>query len=148
MIFIQRSISLIVIAFLFIGTVGVNVFEHICKKDGVSISYVLNSGEDQCGNHHDQHEEEAKKTSCCHKKESNNDKGCCSDDVEYFKLKVDTSTPNNEKFAFPIQIAKVENSALQIVEIERLEDHYTSDYVNPPPPESVRQRIKKQVWII
>ena len=139
---------MILTAVLFIGTVGVNVFEHICKEDGISVSYFVNSGEDQCGKHHDEHVQKEESKSCCHKKESKNDNGCCSDDVEYFKLKIDTNTPNHDKIAFPIQIALIQHSILPELHVERLEDHYTSDYINPPPPDSERQRIKKQVWII
>lgn len=145
--FSQRSTVLILTLFLFIGTVGVNVFEHICKVDGVSVSYIVNSGEDQCGKHHDEQKVEKKQT-CCHKKESNEDKGCCSNDVEYIKLKIDTDTHDDEKIVVPLQLALIAEPIIISNDFNLREDYYTANYINPPPIDSRRNRIKKQVWII
>jgi hypothetical protein len=127
--------------------VGISVFEHICKEDGVTLSLFINNGANECDNHHDDHANEDNSTSCCHKEKSKDDKDCCSDDMEYFKLKVDLDSHAQQKIV-PELIAIEINSRIIVPEFSTLEDHYTSDYVNPPPVESGEQRIKKQVWII
>ena len=133
--------------FLFVGSVGISVFEHVCKEDGVSLSFFVNNGESECEKHHDEHQEEVKSKKCCHKEESSEEDGCCSDDMEYFKLKVDLDSHAQQKIIPELIAAKI-NSRIIVPEFSTLEDHYTSDYVNPPPPKSEEIRINKQVWII
>jgi hypothetical protein len=67
---------------IFSTTTGFNVFAHFCKKDGVSISYVVPT------NHACADKQEIL-PSCCHKEKNQApkmDDNCCSEEVWSYKL--------------------------------------------------------------
>ena len=140
--FIKHSILLLLLFFLFVGNVGVNVFKHICSENGVVVSYVFNEGENQCK----MHEIKQDLSSCCHENESKDEKGCCSDEVEYVKLKTDVEQHHPEIFSFPLQAVLL--PSVELEEISQWYDEYISTYKTPPPPNSRELLIRKQVWII
>lgn len=142
---LQRSFILAFTFFLFAGTVGFNVFEHICKKDGVTLSYFVNTGDDQCKQKHGDHEELAP---CCHRNEPSKKDGCCSNEVDYLKLKIDAKAHEFVKYFIPTPNGTLTETVDLSLYTPGLFDHYTSDYVNPPPIKSKFVRIKKQVWVI
>jgi hypothetical protein len=78
------KLSLVVFSFgiLFVGNIGMNVFKHICKEDGVSISYFL-----QDEHHCQEKEKSCKEAKSCCAKDIKED--CCSDEVQYFQIKLD-----------------------------------------------------------
>jgi hypothetical protein len=113
---IQKINLLLLIGIFLLSTIGINVFEHICRKDGTSVSYIIPI------KHHCKKVKEVK--SCCVKKEKSccsttkNEKQistlkiqekCCSDKISTFKLKCDFEKTTSEK----INIAK---------------SHYFNDY--------------------
>ena len=141
---LKSGAILILSLFLLIGTVGFNVFEHICKKEGVTISYFVNSGENLCKEKHDF---EASKSCCHHKKKSENNKGCCSNEVEYFKLKIDARSDMLWKVDFP-NYTVISEYPKVVVQKLVLQELYSMDYIDPPPIDSKEIRILKQVWTI
>ena len=142
--FVKHTVALLLLVLLFVGNVGVNVFKHICKEDGTIVSYVFNETEEHCG----MHVEEQELPPCCHKDESSEEEegDCCSDEVEYFKLKVEADAPGADLSSIPAQA--VLTSTPQVELTPGMFDYYTSNYVNPPPPNSREILIQKQVWII
>jgi len=142
--FMKHTITLLLLVFLFIGNVGVNIFKHICEEDGVIVSYVFDEGEEQC----DEHTMTQDLPECCHPEESNDseDKGCCDDEVEYIKLNVEAYQQNLNTFSFPT--VAILTSSVSFEQPLVMFDHYTSSYVNPPPPDSKGILLEKQVWII
>jgi outer membrane receptor for ferrienterochelin and colicins len=89
---VVKSIFLLFgILLLFVGNIGVDVFRHICEKEGTSVSYFI-PAEDHCA------EIESKIPSCCQESDfgfqSNNcnkqkKKDCCDEEVEFYQLKLD-----------------------------------------------------------
>lgn len=73
--------------FLFIGTVGVNIFSHACEEDGVKVSYFI-PNEEVCGKHNHEEEKIADDCDdcCCDEQE---DDGCCSTSTELVKVELD-----------------------------------------------------------
>lgn len=64
---------------LFVGSVGLDVFKHICQDDGISVAYVINTID-----HCDDHKEEL--PPCC---EEEKEDDCCDDEVEHIQMKLD-----------------------------------------------------------
>ena len=141
----KHTVSLLLLVLLFVGNVGVNIFTHTCQEDGVIVSYVFNEGEEHCG---DKHALTQNLPVCCHPEESSNedDNGCCSDEVEYIKLKVDLDQQNINEFSFPT--VAIVTSPVSVEHPLGIYDYYTANYVNPPPPDSREILLEKQVWII
>ena len=131
------------LSIVFIGTVGVRVFTHSCKEDGVFKTYFVN-----VNNHCE--DEKAEFPPCCQKeKEKKEKKDCCRDETEVFKLKVDylsvwdvysfesITIPEADKFFFFENIAPANQEILQAI---------NSD---PPPKLNGRQiLLKKRVLLI
>ena len=121
------------------GNIGVNVFKHICKEDGVLVSYFVNASDSHCEDH------DKDLPPCCEKEKK--DKDCCNDEVEYFKIKLDFSNSNDDYTG----VNSIDSPALsQIFDVEftTLEEYYSSRYVNPPPISGREILLNKQVWII
>jgi len=137
------------LALLFVGNVGVNVFIHHCDEDGDIVSFVFDESDEHCGSH-----VEVENT-CCHKEEDshhsssdgiNKDNTCCSDELAYYQLDENYSHAGKEE---SIQNASGTLLAISsVLDHTQLFDYYTSNYANPPPPDSKELLIKKQVWII
>lgn len=132
------------LSLLFVGNIGVNVFKHICKEDGVSVSYIVDQGEESCDNHSIQHDVPP----CCHSnEEEEKEDDCCSDEILYFKLHVDAEQHFVPNFSFstPAELpAELEWSAA----VEYAEQEVSLGYITPPPPDSRELLLLKQVWII
>ena len=82
--FFRQILILFFAAVIFFGTVGVNVFAHYCKIDGVDYSFIVPK-EDHCN------KEEATDSCCMAKVEIAKDQeqvneDCCSDEVTSFKI--------------------------------------------------------------
>lgn len=86
---IKNCTLLILVIVSFIGTIGVNVFQHSCSEDGVYTAYFINT------NAHCEPLEPSTE-SCCEKerkipspsKQAISD-NCCTDEVSYFKASLD-----------------------------------------------------------
>lgn len=73
---------------LFIGNIGIPVFTHACKEDGVFRSYFIQS--------YDHCKEKNKNVSPCCKKNKPEKKNCCHDESNIIQLKFDYATTWNE----------------------------------------------------
>jgi hypothetical protein len=82
--FFRQILILFFATVIFVGTVGVNVFAHYCKIDGVDYSFI-SPKEDHC-------QKETIEASCCKldvqvsKEEPQVNDDCCSDQVTSFKI--------------------------------------------------------------
>lgn len=105
----------ILLAFnLFISSMGISVFEHICQKNGTTISFFVKSG-DCCSPKRSAYCSAKKVKSCegnhqYNKGTSFSKKPCCNDKVSYNKLNV-TATNN----------IKVENEVLHPISFDKSE---------------------------
>lgn len=88
---LKNSLIYCLIIVSFIGTIGVNVFQHSCSEDGVFKAYFINTN-----THCDATESVEELPTCCQKeykkelssKETLNE-DCCNDEVSYFKASFD-----------------------------------------------------------
>lgn len=84
---IKSSFVGLLILFTFFGNVGMSVFTHSCKEDGVFRSYFVKTT-DHCNNH-----EEEIVHACCKLKQEDSEslkkKNCCDDEVSVFKINLD-----------------------------------------------------------
>jgi len=70
---LKSIVLLAALLVLFVGNVGVNVYKHICKMEGVSTAYVIPPAEDHC-----KKEKPTKKICCSNSKQEQKD-DCCND---------------------------------------------------------------------
>lgn len=129
---------------LFVGNIGVNVFKHICKEDGVWTSYFVKTSDDHC-------EKKAKVLnhvkSCCSKEEKKEKDGCCNDQTEYFKIKLDFF--NDPSIVVPHLSAVIIPSHFEFVYSESKKEYFSKKYINPPPKKAGRDILTlHQVFII
>ena len=135
MLLIRNVFIVSLVALVFAGSIGVDVFKHVCKKEGVSVSLFVE------GDHHckDIHE----KKSCCSQEKEDD---CCDDEVDHFQLTLD--------YFHDISSPDFVIAAIQDIKIVHILEPLVSD--NPqvqeypqPPPLSGRDLLnQKQVWII
>ena len=138
----MKSILLLgALLLLFVGNVGVNIFKHICKEDGVLVSYFVDNSDEHCA------DEQSALPVCCQKeKKSDKKDDCCSDEVEYFKIKLDfydsysVDVPQAWSANVPDYFAVNTNPILF--------DTYKANYIDPPPISSREILILNQVFII
>ncbi|MBI2257456.1 MAG: hypothetical protein HYU67_00980 [Flavobacteriia bacterium] len=127
-----RQLILLTLLLVFtVTTVGVSVFTHFCKKDGVSRSFFVQKTH-QCA-------PAVEVISCCSKKENNHcssritvEKGkCCSDSFENYKL---SSEQENYSFSFKLSILRIQEFAVYSEFVpEILLAQTTSNLLEPPP---------------
>lgn len=127
---------------LFAGNVGINVFTHICREDGVSVSYFINAGEDHC--HRKMAEEES---SCCHEDQPSKDDDCCNDEVRYIQWRGDAERHAFPEFRFSGCIVP-EIFEAPAVTVELATAEVPVLYTDPSPPDGREILLLKQVWIL
>lgn len=128
----------IVLLFLF-GNIGFEVFKHICREDGVTVAYVINTIE-----HCDEHVEDL--PPCC--QEKHDDKGCCDDEVSFYQIKLDYFQKNlSLKFAQIDLTAPAPFYAPEFPVYENRESFRVA-YEDPPPIEHNRRQAILQVFTI
>lgn len=82
--FFRQILVVFFASVIFLGTVGVNVFAHYCKVDGVDYSFIVQN-EDHCS-------KEQAEDACCmikiaiEKDAKQLEEDCCSDEVTSFKI--------------------------------------------------------------
>lgn len=137
----QSVILLSLLSVFFLGNIGVNVFKHICEEDGVSISYIVNRGEEHCGSH----EKHAELPPCCHADKEKAKDDCCDDEVYYYKLQVDAE--QIAVFDFQLLGTLVELPGIFYAEYTPLsEECIVSNFEDPPPISGKDILLFKQVW--
>ena len=126
---LKSILYLAVISMLFVGSVGLDVFKHICEDDGVSVAYVFNTIE-----HCDDHHEEV--PPCCEEK-GNDD--CCDDEVEYIQMKLDFFQ-DQENTSDYIQVDF--QTPIVVNEINFIRKSFVQSYSNTdPPPKRLSERL-------
>lgn len=140
---LKSTVLLISAVFLFLGTIGVDVFSHICDENGMAVSYFVED-ESVCKSHkHDQHQD-AHQNSCCGEKEE--DRSCCETTVTHVQVKLD--------FANKIIVKPVIIPEIPVITIWEMEESVTEEFIhlssgNDPPPLLTKERLVRiQTWLI
>lgn len=91
---LERGIVLTLMSLVFLGSIGVSVFEHLCSIEGQETAY-FSPNNDPCETTPD-----SKKTSCCHEKSELSEvttriqkTKCCTEKISFYKI----STENADK---------------------------------------------------
>lgn len=131
--------------FILFGSVGFDVFTHLCDKDGVSVSYFVKNI-DPCEGHSD-----IKKNSCCKTEildKSCNEEisdNCCTDKFDHINLKLDYV---NKTRISPI-LANLSKILFILHQKEALGNLVAKmDYAKPPPKSCRIVLLEKQCWLI
>lgn len=136
--------------FLFIGSVGITVFSHVCEEDGLNVSYFIPSETVCAGHEHENHELEETcsmgEKACCCKEETSKDDGCCSLSSELVKVDLD--------FLNKLDVKAVIIPVLEIAPVWEIEDEVVFEEVriasgNDPPPIRGKSLLTyHQQWLI
>lgn len=118
-----------------------NIFEHVCSQDGVSISYFFQAP-DECSEHGDVLE------SCCSESAKDKDDDCCSDIVSYISVKLDYFETFDSIDFEPTQIAEVNCFNWNYNSIGFEEICVAHSYDDPPPLSPKEIRIHQQIFTI
>lgn len=130
---IRNVFILSVISLLLVGSAGIDVFKHICKEDGVTVSLFVEA------DHHCKQEA----VSCC---SGHDEKDCCDDEVQRVQIQ-----PQYFNDFFLPQFAIVQLQEVQIHHYESnepVEEFSLASYPQPPPLSGRQILSKKQVWVI
>lgn len=141
----MRNIIFYTIAtFLFLGSIGFNVFKHICPEDGIIVSYVIPQSDEHCSDE----EIDACDTqlTCCNES-SEKEKDCCSNEFDFFQLKLDYLNHFDSFIFLGVQSISFNGFTLNNTAIIT-EKVVVSNYPNPPPLSGKEILIEKQVFII
>jgi hypothetical protein len=127
-------ISYLFAVLLFAGAVGVDVFTHICKKDGVEQAFVINTI-DHCES------EKEDLPECCQSADHQDEDDCCDDEIEHFKVDSDYSHSNSDAAPAVIHLVSNYTSLFDVVFVADSEEliHYGID--SGPPPLLVSERL-------
>lgn len=141
---LMKRLSILSLLFVFLlGNIGLSIYTHSCKLDGIETTFFVQST-DHCSDEHSDHAEAEKIASCCD--EEVGSEGCCTTDTEYVQLNVDLNNHDYQPSAFivPLYISTLENyfSAELIVE-----KSFTSDYFIHPPPKYQGRSLQSIIQI-
>jgi hypothetical protein len=136
------------IAYLFIGNIGLSIFKHYCEEDGLFTSYFINNTqhcEDEVSN--------STIPDCCKKNKIESKQfqfkdDCCSDEYECFKISLDYFKGKEDLSTYGLLknnvIISVISHTFTQIHSERIIKH-----VDPPPKFHGRNLlIKNQVFRI
>jgi hypothetical protein len=137
-----KSVILICISvLLLIGNIGIPIYTHACKEDGVFRTIFFESKHCE--------EKQSQLPSCCQKEKSKKD-DCCHNETKIIKLKADYSTAFSKIKVETNEIAFAQNNFTFIFS-STLFQNETKKYsgIDPPPRLSGRQiLIQNQVFRI
>jgi hypothetical protein len=129
--------------YVFIGAAGVIIFEHICKKDGRTLSFYF-PVQHEC---HDKVIELApscESKSCCAKNATNpllpqiTKVPCCQELVNYVHVDQDWHSYDN---SFVTQYFFTSYFGEVLIPVVLLEENIQNYYVRPPPPLDLTDRL-------
>lgn len=137
---VKRLLLIPFIALLFTGSVGIDVFKHICSKEGVSLAFIVNTVE-HC-------EEETKDSpSCCQEEKKKDD--CCDDEVDVLQFDLDFF---QKLVDLSFESVDLEQTRPYFIEfkpaIDAMEELRYSSYYPPPPISSSQKRAMLQIYTI
>ncbi len=78
----KKILLFLSITLLLLGNIGLTIFSHTCKKEGVFISFYFKGK-------HDCKQETSKKLPPCCRNIQTTKKDCCKDEINYYKLDLD-----------------------------------------------------------
>lgn len=143
------TFSIILVVQVFLGSTGVIVYEHHCKKDGTSRSFFV------AQDHKRDQVQEAKrcdKSSCCsNKNEISKDlpflqeESCCTNSTEFIHLDSDLAVDNNDNNIDVTSVALIEDVNIEISALAVLQ---IADYRGPPPLITSRRLARLQSYLI
>lgn len=134
---VKSSILILSVIFLFFGSIGVDVFSHLCQESRIAVSY-SSASDDHCGDH-----EVAKTKSCC---EDEHESDCCEDEYYHIQLKLDFV---NGVDVSPVIIAEISTEPVLIQNELPLDVASVESHNSLPPPKSGKEHIlEKQNWLI
>ncbi|MBM3452156.1 MAG: hypothetical protein FJX84_03320 [Bacteroidetes bacterium] len=129
------------LSIVLIGTVGIHVFTHSCKEDGIFKTYFIN-----ISNHCEKKKEQL--PLCCQKEKQEND-DCCHDETEVFKLKVDYVSIWDDYTFEKFPIPEPNNFIFNDQNVQFDEEILIDSDTEPPPKLTGRQiLLKKRVLVI
>ena len=132
---LTRSMFILsIVSLLLLGSAGIDVFKHICKEDGITVTLFVEA---------EHHCKEEVQSSCCL---GHDEKDCCDDEVELVQIQPEYYND----FLTPeciIEIAQ-ETDIYCAGEKLILEEDYISSHPQPPPFSVKRRLSTNQVWII
>ena len=131
---IRSMFILSTVLLLLLGSAGIDVFKHICKEDGITVTLFVEA---------EHHCKEEVQSSCC---SGHDEKDCCDDEVELVQILPeyynDVLTPEC--------IIKIAQETYFYCAEEKFILEEENIFIHPqPPPLSVKRRLStNQVWII
>ena len=141
--------SMLLVVQVFLGTTGVIVYEHHCKKDGTSRSFFV------AQNHYRdiaQQSSSCAVSSCCAKKDVLSDdfpfvqkESCCSNSTDYVQLDTDLAADNSENSIYLLNAVSFQAAYSEAL-ISAKET--SSDYRAPPPLITSRRLARLQTYLI
>lgn len=124
---VMKRIAILSTLLVFLlGNIGLSIYTHSCKMEGVETSYFIQLA-DPCEEIHQPVEHSAP---CC--KEQKQDSGCCSTDAEYVQLNVDLNLDNYQPSLFILPEFKSPVAFYETVSV--LKSTYEEYYFIHPPP--------------
>lgn len=138
---LTQLISIFFMALLFTGAVGIDVFTHICKKDGIEQAFVINTIDhceseqedlpDCCQSLEDQDEDD-----CC-----DDEDDCCDDEMDHYKVDSDYSHSNSLLSPVVINVQALRSYTFDVLEFDEWLVVYAID--SGPPPLLVSERLSR-----
>jgi hypothetical protein len=143
---LRSTLLILLIAFTFLGNVGLRVFTHSCEEDGVYRSYFVEL-QDHC--------EDKKKEvlpPCCRKEKAAScgekmEDDCCKDQIDVYKINLDFYTE------YHVETPDLAVSELPVFNwfsiLSDVAEYDPEHYIHPPPRRSGKQiLIANQVFRI
>lgn len=131
-----QLISAFFVALLFTGAVGIDVFTHICKEDGIEKAFVINTI-DHCES------EQEDLPDCCQSDDHDDEDDCCDDEIEHYQVESDYS--NSSSLDFPLinhpSAIRAFSFDFSISVLDELMVFYGID--SGPPPLLVSERLSR-----
>ena len=131
---IRSMFILSTVLLLLLGSAGIDVFKHICKEDGITVTLFVEA---------EHHCKEEVQSSCC---SGHDKKDCCDDEVELVQILPEYYND----FLTPECIIKIAQETDFYCAEEKFILEEENIFIHPqPPPLSVKRRLStNQVWII
>lgn len=122
---------------LFVGSVGVSVFKHICEEEGMMLSYMVDQSDEHCSD---------EEVSCCSEEQEEEENDCCRDEFEFHSIKLDFH--HSLDISIPIGSVALA-SPFFVYELPVMGAPISAvAYCNPPPPDVRKRLTLLDTWII
>jgi len=136
----KKILLFLSITLLLLGNIGLTIFSHTCKKEGVFISFYF-KGQHECK------EEASKELPPCCRNIQTREKDCCKDEINIYKLDQDYLKCNLDLGALTFISSTVPLVAC-FENHSRLLDKKIVSYPEEPPPKCYGRTLLIQQQII